>query len=185
LDESLRTHPEDALALKLVQAVRFVLGDAMGMRSSIESVLPAYATHEFAPYVNGCYAFALEETGVLRANDDAWGVHAVAHVFDMTNRTQEGVTWLSSQPETWAHCNNFRYHVWWHLALFHLDRGDYAEALRLYDAEVRQDRTDDYRDISNAASLLSRLEIEGVDVGDRWDEMAAICENRIRQRPRC
>lgn len=191
VDQVLAEHPRDALALKMVQAIRFVLGDARGMRSSIEAVLPVYADHSYAPYVNGCYAFALEETGdyraaeirgrdaVLRANDDAWGVHAVAHVFDMTNRVQEGVTWLASQPQTWEHCNNFRYHVWWHLALFHLDRGDYAEALRLYDEEVRNERTDDYRDISNGASLLSRLEIEGVDVGDRWQEMSDLCENRV------
>ncbi len=191
MDRVLVRYPRDALALKLVQAMRFVMGDGAGMRRSIEAVLSNYdADHSATPYVNGCYAFALEETGdyraaeargrdaVLRARDDAWGVHAVAHVFDMTNRSQEGVTWLVNQPETWAHCNNFRYHVWWHLALFHLDRGEHAEVLRLYDAEIRADHTDDYRDISNGASLLTRLELEGVDIGNRWEELAAICENR-------
>lgn len=192
LDTALKRWPRDALALKLVHAILFVLGDGKGMRRSIEGVIDAYgADHPSTPYINGCYAFTLEETGdyraaeargrdaVLRAADDAWGVHAVAHVFDMTNRTREGVAWLSGQPETWAHCNNFRYHVWWHLALFHLDRGDHAEVLRLYDTEVRAEKTDDYRDISNAASLLSRLEMEGVDVGRRWDEMADLCEGRV------
>lgn len=190
MDRTLLAYPRDALALKLVQAMRFVMGDGAGMRASIEAVLPHYDDHAAAPYVNGCYAFALEETGdyraaeargrdaVLRARDDAWGVHAVAHVFDMTNRAQEGVTWLVNQPETWAHCNNFRYHVWWHLALFHLDRGEHAEVLRLYDAEIRAEHTDDYRDISNAASLLTRLELDGVEIGNRWEELAAICENR-------
>ena len=191
LDATLRAHPADGFALKLVQAMRFVLGDSGGMRRSIEAVHDAYgADHPAAAYVNGCYAFTLEETGdyrmaeargrdaVLRAADDAWGVHAVAHVFDMTNRAREGVTWLSHQPETWAHCNNFRYHVWWHLALFHLERGENAEALRLYDTEIRADRTDDYRDISNAASLLTRLELEGVDVGDRWQELSDLCAGR-------
>ena len=43
---------------------------------------------------------------------------------------------------------------------------------------IRSDRTDDYRDISNAASLLSRLELEGVDVGDRWEELARLAEVR-------
>lgn len=187
----LKSYPRDALALKLNHAILFVLGDGHGMRRSVESVLPVYgADHPHTPYIKGCHAFALEETGdylaaeargrdaVLRAADDAWGVHAVAHVFDMTNRTREGVAWLAQQPETWAHCNNFRYHVWWHLALFHLDRGEHEDVLRLYDQEIRAEHTDDYRDISNGASLLSRLEIEGVDVGNRWTEMAEICENR-------
>jgi len=43
----------------------------------------------------------------------------------------------------------------------------------------RADKTDDYRDISNATSLLSRLELEGVNVGPRWQELAAFSENRV------
>lgn len=191
LERVMAAFPRDGFALKLVQAIRFVLGDSAGMRRSIESVQHAYgADHPAAAYVNGCYAFTLEETGdyraaeargrdaVLRARDDAWGVHAVAHVFDMTGRTREGVTWLANQPDTWAHCNNFRYHVWWHLALFHLDNGDHAEVLRLYDTEIRGEQTDDYRDIANGASLLTRLELEGVDIGNRWEELAQICAGR-------
>ena len=191
LDETLKAYPRDALLLKLVHALRFVLGDAVGMRSSIEAVIPTYGDdHPAAGYVNGCYAFALEETGdylaaerrgrdgLVIACDDAWGLHAVAHVYDMTNRTSEGVAWISRQPQAWEHCNNFGYHVWWHLALFHLDRGEHARVLELYDQEIRKDKTDDYRDISNAASLLMRLELEGVDVGDRWEEVAEISANR-------
>jgi hypothetical protein len=191
LDRLLTVWPRDSLAMKIGQSIKFVLGDGIGMRRSIEAIRDGFgADHPHLPYLKGCHAFALEETGdylgaealgrdaVLRAADDAWGVHAVAHVFDMTNRTREGVAWLSGQPETWAHCNNFRYHVWWHLALFHLDRGEHEEVLRLYDTEIRAEHTDDYRDISNGASLLSRLEIDGVDVGNRWEEMAQICENR-------
>ena len=191
MDRLIVQWPRDSLAMKIGQSIMFVLGDGAGMRRAVESVMHAYgADHPHAPYIKGCHAFSLEETGdylaaeargrdaVLRSADDAWGVHAVAHVFDMTNRTREGVAWLADQPETWAHCNNFRYHVWWHLALFHLDRGEHDEVLRLYDTEIRGDHNDDYRDISNGASLLSRLELEGVDVGNRWEEMAALCDNR-------
>ena len=76
------------------------------------------------------------------------------------------------------HCNNFRFHVWWHRALMHLDLGEYDAALAHYDADIRAEKTDDYRDISNAASLLSRLELEGVDVGDRWEELAVLSQTR-------
>jgi hypothetical protein len=58
----------------------------------------------------------------------------------------------------------------------HLDLGEYDAALALYDADIRAEKTDDYRDISNGASLLSRLELEGVDVGDRWEELADLSE---------
>ncbi|MEM8871234.1 MAG: tetratricopeptide repeat protein [Pseudomonadota bacterium] len=186
----LLTDPRDALAMKLVQAIRFVLGQPDQMRRSIELILPVWGDHPALGYLKGCYAFALEETGdyaagekagregLLLAPDDAWGLHAVAHVYDMTARAADGLYWLSGQTKAWEHCNNFRYHVWWHIALMHLDLGQIDEVLSLYDDEIRGDKTDDYRDISNAASLLSRLEVEGVNVGDRWDELATLSENR-------
>jgi len=191
LDTALRQHPRDALLLKLVHAIRFVMGDAAGMRHSIETVFPEYdPTHPSFGYVLGCRSFALEETGDYRmaetvgregleyAPDDAWGLHSVAHVHDMTGRMEEGIKWLENQPDGWAHCNNFGYHVWWHLALMYLDRGDISRVLSLYDEEIRRDHTDDYRDISNGVSLLMRLELEGVNVGHRWEELAQLSDKR-------
>ncbi len=190
LEQALLACPRDALAMKLVQAIEFVLGRASAMRASAERLLPAWEDHPARGYLLGCHAFALEETGDYAgadragraaldlAPDDAWGLHAVAHVFDMTGRAQQGLDWLGGREAAWAHCNNFRYHVWWHIALMQLDLGRIDAALALYDAEVRRDRTDDYRDIANAASLLCRLEIEGADVGARWDELADLSETR-------
>ena len=191
IDALLIESPHDALAMKLVQAIRFVLGDAKGMRSSIERVIPHIGSeHAAFGYAKGCHSFTLEETGeyslaektgrdaVLHSPDDAWGLHAVAHVYDMTNNTDAGIDWLQNRTEAWSHCNNFRYHVWWHMALMHLDRNEIDAVYALYDDYIRADKTDDYRDISNAASLLSRLELDGHSVGNRWDELAAISENR-------
>lgn len=183
--------PDDILAVKLDHATRFVLGDNKGMRAVLEQVMPAYGPdHPGRGYLMGCYAFALEETGdfskakstgregMLISPDDAWGLHAVAHVHDMTADAQGGIEWLTGRENAWSHCNNFRYHVWWHKALMHLDLGQHDVVLDLYDREIRQDKTDDYRDISNAASLLSRLELDGVDVGNRWEELADLSANR-------
>ncbi|MEM6577839.1 MAG: tetratricopeptide repeat protein [Pseudomonadota bacterium] len=191
LERVLKSHPADALAMKLSHAIRFVLGDAAGMRRSIERVLPAYGhDHPARGYLLGCHAFALEETGEYQraeiagrqalwlAPNDAWGLHAVAHVHDMTANAAKGLDWLTGREEAWAHCNNFRYHVWWHKALMHLDLGQTEEVLDLYDTEIRKEHTDDYRDISNATSLLMRLELDGVSVGDRWEELSALCAER-------
>ena len=141
-------------------------------------------------YVYGCHAFALEETGDYKAAekfgrqavelcpDDAWGLHAVAHVYDMTARAETGIEWLEAREKQWAHCNNFSFHFFWHLALHYLEVGNYVKVLELYDNDIRKEQTDDYRDISNATSLLARLEGLGVYVGDRWDELNALCERR-------
>jgi hypothetical protein len=59
-----------------------------------------------------------------------------------------------------------------------MDRCEFDIALGLYDAQIRHDRTDDYRDIANATSLLMRLELEGIGVGKRWQELADLAENR-------
>ncbi|WP_291727286.1 tetratricopeptide repeat protein [Leisingera sp. F5] len=191
MEEVLDVFPQDTLAMKLSHGIRFILGDPEGMRSSVERVMPAYAPdHAGRGYLLGCHSFALEETGEFEraansgrqalwmAPDDAWGLHAVAHVHDMTGNAKSGLDWLHGREEAWAHCNNFRYHVWWHKALMHLDLGQMDDALALYDTEVRKDKTDDYRDISNATSLLVRLELEGVDAGNRWEELSELCANR-------
>lgn len=190
-EAALAANPTDTLAMKLDHALRFVLGDVHGMRRMVEQVMPAYTNeHPGYGYLMGCHAFTLEETGeykraqiagreaLLLAPDDAWGLHAVAHVHDMTADAAGGIKWLTGREEAWAHCNNFRYHVWWHKALMHLDLGEHDVVLELYDQQIRQDKTDDYRDISNATSLLSRLELDGVKVGDRWEELADISANR-------
>jgi len=184
--------PADTLSMKASHAIRFIIGDAHGMRRSVERVLPAHgADHPLRGYVLGCHAFALEETGDYAAaeiagrsgldhvSDDAWGLHAVAHVYDMTHRPEAGIALIDNHQAAWSHCNNFRFHVWWHKALMHLDRGEFDRVLSLYDSRIREEKTDDYRDIANASSLLVRLELEGVNVGPRWGELADLSENRI------
>lgn len=193
MDTLLVKHPHDPMALKLGHGIRFILGDHVGMRRSIEAVLPTYnEAHPAMGYVLGCHAFSVEEAGEYRlaesqgrkglelAADDAWGLHAVAHVFDMTNQVSVGEDWLGTRTQNWAHCNNFGFHVWWHLALFKLAQGKTDEVLALYDEKFRAEHTDDYRDISNAASMLVRLELEGISVGTRWDELAALSEKRVQ-----
>lgn len=192
LEDLHRCWPGDALALKLAHGIRFMMGQRFAMRRALEDAVDIYGPdHPFAGYVHGCHAFALEETGAYGAAeragrralelapDDAWALHAVTHVYDMTGQSSHGADFVLENKSAWGHCNNFRYHVWWHLALFYLDTGDHDAVLTLYDHRIRNDRTDDYRDIANATSLLARLELEGVDVGARWQELADIAERRI------
>ena len=95
IEEVLVFAPMDSLAMKISHAISFILGDSKTMRASIERTIGSYdAQHAGRGYMLGCYAFALEETGdyreaektgregMLLAPDDAWGLHAVAHVYD-------------------------------------------------------------------------------------------------------
>lgn len=192
VEDILRALPHDTLSAKLSHGIRFMLGDSAGMRRSVERVMGAHTTdHAGRGYLMGCHAFTLEETGeyarteavglegLTLTTDDAWGLHAVAHVHDMMARPDCGITMIENNIGAWDRSNNFRYHVWWHKALLHMERGELDTALGLYDAQIRADKTDDYRDISNATSLLMRLELEGMDIGPRWEELADFSENRV------
>ncbi|MEM7508042.1 MAG: tetratricopeptide repeat protein [Pseudomonadota bacterium] len=192
LGELIKVYPRDMLAVKLDQAIRFILGDRKGMEQSMMAAFPAIdRDHPYWGYAQGCMSFAFEENGDYQsaerigraglevARDDAWGLHSVAHVYDMTARNDQGIAWLEDRVDAWEHCNNFGAHVWWHLGLFHLEKGAYDRVLELYDTRVRAEHTDDFRDISNGASMLVRLEIEGIDVGGRWEELAALSAGRV------
>jgi hypothetical protein len=191
LDERLELEPRDALAAKLVHLLRFMLGDAAGMRRSIESILPAWSSDlpEYG-FMLGCHAFALEENGALTAAEavgreavavephDVWGCHAVTHVYETRREPSKGLAWIVLHEERWDEVNNFTRHMSWHRALFHLARNECDIALALYDSKVRDERTDDYRDVANAASLLFRLERQNVPIGLRWTELADLAERR-------
>lgn len=185
--------PVDALALRLSHFTHFYDGNASGMRASLERVLPAWTPDiPGYGYVLGCHAFGLEETKDYRAAEnvgreavainpqDPWAVHAVAHVMEMQGRHREGITWLTQLEDNWKSANAFAGHVAWHRTLFLLEIGQFSKVLDLYDHEVRNDpASDDYLDIANAASLLWRLQSDGVDVGRRWRDLADIAATRI------
>ena len=184
-DAILIEHPRDAVAFKMAQYLHFYLGDAEAMRDSAARCL--YAWDEAVPgygYVLGSYAFALEESGAYAEAEtsgrraveihphDIWAAHAVAHVMEMTGRAREGVAWIDGLDRNWDGCHNFRYHILWHRCLFHLDLEEGDRALDLYDREVRDQSTEEYLDITNAVSMLWRMEQNGIEVGRRWEELA-------------
>jgi tetratricopeptide (TPR) repeat protein len=195
LDLATRLDPSDTLSIKMSHALRFMLGDVKGMLEAIEQSLARLPRdHGHRGFLLGCHAFALEENGhyaeaersgrdaLQRRPDDAWGLHAIGHVYEMTGRIDEGVRLIESHETTIRGANNFGGHLFWHLALFRLEQGDIAAAFALYDREIRREATDDFRDIANAASLLMRIELLGHPVGDRWEELADKAEMRIDDR---
>jgi tetratricopeptide (TPR) repeat protein len=195
----LAEHPTDVLALRLAHFNNFWLGRPREMAASVERVSPKWG-RELPGYgtLLSCRAFALEECGDYIGAEpagraaveidpaDVWGTHAVAHIMEMQGRHEEGIAWLDQLERHWVGGNNLLHHLWWHRALYHLERGQHAEVLALYDRRFRdlaspltQMQPDLYIDVQNAASMLFRLERRGVDVGDRWTEIADKAEARV------
>ena len=195
----LAEHPTDLLALRLSHFIYFWLGRAADMRASTERAAAAWSpeTPGFGT-VLAMRAFGAEECGDYKTAEaagrraveldpgDLWATHAVAHALEMQGRADAGVAWLDGLAVNWGGRNHMIHHLWWHRALFNLERGETDTVLALYDDKIRNLNSplvlaipDLYIDIQNAAALLWRLEHLGVAVGARWDELADKAETRI------
>ena len=178
-------YPRDLIALQFAHLGDFLLAQSLTLRDRPARVLHAWDRK--VPgygFVLGMWSFGLEESGhyadaeeagraALDLNPrDPWSVHAVAHVMEMQNRVDEGIAWLEGRAADWSADNLFAFHNWWHLALYQLDRGNFAAALELYDARVRPKPSAVVLEMVDASALLWRLRLRGVDVGKRWDELA-------------
>ncbi len=187
-ERALLENPRDLLAQWASHLVQFFMGRMAPLRDSAARALPFWPEGEpGSPYIQAMYGFALEETGAFEpaetwgrkasaANPDGvWGVHAVAHVLETQSRLREGVAWLADLDSRWPTLGPFAHHMWWHRSLYHVELEEFDTVFELYARGVRPEETMDYMDIANAAALLWRLTSRGVDVGDRWQELAEKC----------
>jgi len=187
--------PRDLLAVRLLHANYFWLGRAAQMRASLQRVAPHW---EGDAGFMACLAFSLEETGDYEAAErigrraveldptEVWGTHAVAHVLEMRRRPAEGIAWLAGLEKHWGGKGLFQHHLFWHRAMFHLAGREFDAVLELYDRRFRNLASpltaampDFHVDVQNAASMLMRLELRGVAVGARWEELADKAEARL------
>ena len=191
-DRALAADPFDLLALKMHHYTTFWTGRPQVLLAAVDGVIGAWSeTTPGYDHVLGMRAFALNETGryedaeavgrdaLARNDEDLWSVHAVAHALEMQGDHRRGDAFFTGERDRWATKNPFVGHVWWHAALFAWNGGDYHRVLDLYDSQLRPASTEFFLDIQNLASLLTRLELSGVDVGDRWDELGDHAAARI------
>jgi tetratricopeptide (TPR) repeat protein len=192
IDRVLVDSPRDALALQAGHLMDFYRGDALNLRNRISRVLPHWdASVPGYSYVLGMHAFGLEEMGqypeaeatALHALSmqprDGWAVHAAVHVMEMQGRIDEGIEFLTSRESDWAPDNAFAFHNFWHLALFCMDGARYDRALALFDGHIHPGPAAYVLSLLDATALLWRLQLEGVDVADRFDRVADDWEARL------
>jgi hypothetical protein len=196
-EEILIDHPHDILALRLAHTMHFFLGDLEYMRDSMARVMPRWS--EDVPgygFVLGCRGFSLEENSdfgpaetfgrrAVEINEnDIWAGHCVAHVLEAQGRRREGIEWIDLHEDAWRKRGVFAHHMWWHRALHYLEFERFDDVLAAYDREFWAEPSEDNIDITNASSMLMRLAMLGIDVGDRWHSIADIAAGRIEDRLR-
>lgn len=182
--------PRDLLAVQFAHTSCFYLGLQHELRDGPLQALRAFRRGDdgHGPLL-GMIAFGMEECGDFGRAEamgreaveidprDGWAVHAVAHVHEMRGDVDRGIPWLADNAAQWAPDSGFAYHNWWHLGLLHLDKGEVARVLELYDGKVRPDPSSSIvLELIDASAMLWRLKLEGVELGDRFASLASAWE---------
>ncbi|XP_069105797.1 tetratricopeptide repeat protein 38-like [Argopecten irradians] len=193
-EDILVTYPQDMLAIKFAHDSYFYLGLHPQMRDSIARVMPSWNKQiPLYGYLLGMHAFGLEECNMYHQaeiaarqgldlnNKDAWSTHAMAHVLEMQGRFEEGINFMSNTENNWNTCGMIACHNYWHYGVYNIEKGTYDDALGIFDSEVmRRSKTSGaLLDLVDASSLLYRLQMEGVNVKDRWKEVFDLCESHL------
>ncbi len=189
-EQIVTAYPRDLAAVKLHQYHSFNRGDA---RAMLRIAQLAEAAHADNPHLHGMLAFAHEQLHALDIAEaearlalrlkekEPWAQHALAHVMLGQGRVAEGVRFLTEAQKTWVDLNSFMYtHNWWHKALFLISAGDEAGVFEAYDRHVWGIQPDYSQDQVGAVSLLARMEVAGMDVGNRWEDVADHMQSRAR-----
>ena len=182
-------YPRDLFAAKLNQYLEFNRGNwpallRIGLKATVGAPDIAHS--------HGLLAFAYEQCHLLDEAEasarealrlqpsEPWAQHALAHVMLTQGRIEEGTEFLENVAHHWAGLNSFMYtHNWWHLALFYLARGEDQRVLEIYDQHVWGILPEYSQDQVGAVSLLARLELAGIDVGERWQALAPYLQRRV------
>ena len=193
-EQILLEEPADAVAMFAAHRGDFLLGQSTELRDRVARRLGFIdaGTPLYGHYL-GMYAFGLQANGAHACAErfgrqaleacprDAWAIHAVAQALEVGGRPQEGIHWLAERQGDWAEGNRLAVHHWWHLALCHFDSQAWPQVLALYDQHIGGDSLA-IQDHLDAAALLWRLGLQGVDVGARWQAQLAFWQAHIEDR---
>ena len=173
----------DFAAVRFAHDVYLHVGDAPRRLESSQRAFDSWGRNEPGwGFVAGQLSFALEETGSYDEAEvvgwealeldplNLWARHALAHVYEMLDDSPATFSLLSAEQHVWEAQDGLAVHIWWHLALRLIATGAYDEALSIFDDQLSVVTTP-FR-LTDLVSLLWRLELVGVGVGDRWGVLA-------------
>uniref|UniRef100_A0A8P0NVV9 Tetratricopeptide repeat protein 38 n=1 Tax=Canis lupus familiaris TaxID=9615 RepID=A0A8P0NVV9_CANLF len=174
-EQILWDHPTDMLALKFSHDAYFYLGYQEQMRDSVARIYPFWTPSiPLSSYVKGIYSFGLMETNfydkaeklakeALSINPtDAWSVHTIAHIHEMKAEIKDGLEFMQRSETHW--------------------KGEYEAALTIYDNHVLPSlkASGTMLDVVDSCSMLYRLQMEGVSVGERWQDILPVTQKHSR-----
>ncbi|XP_030176793.1 tetratricopeptide repeat protein 38 isoform X1 [Lynx canadensis] len=194
-EQILWDHPTDMLALKFSHDAYFYLGYQEQMRDSVARIYPFWTPDiPLSSYVKGIYSFGLMETNfydkaeklakeALSINPtDAWSVHTIAHIHEMKAEIKDGLEFMQHSETHWKDSDMLACHNYWHWALYLIEKGEYEAALTIYDTHILPSlkASGAMLDVVDSCSMLYRLHMEGVSVGERWQDVLSVTQKHSR-----
>ncbi|XP_064224290.1 tetratricopeptide repeat protein 38 isoform X3 [Aotus nancymaae] len=190
-EQILQDHPTDMLALKFSHDAYFYLGYQEQMRDSVARIYPFWTPDiPLSSYVKGIYSFGLMETNfydqakklareALSMNPtDAWSVHTIAHIHEMKAEIKDGLEFMQHSEAQWKDSDMLACHNYWHWALYLIEKGEYEAALTIYDTHILPSLQagGSMLDVVDSCSMLYRLQMEGVSLGQRWQDVLPVTQ---------
>ena len=188
--DALAASTRDFAAVRFAHDVYLHVGDEPRRLASSQRAFDAWGGEDPGwGFVAGQLSFALEETGAYAQAEelgraaleldrlDLWARHSLAHLYETLDDSDAAFALLSDEQHVWDVQDGLAVHIWWHLSLRLIATGAYDEALSIFDDQLAV-ATTPFR-LCDLASLLWRLELVGVGVGDRWTVLA----DRFAHRP--
>jgi len=189
IEDVLVAYPTDPLVATMGHSSHFFRGERERMRNHWSRCLNAWTPDmPYYSFLHGYQAFGFVETNFLQEAEyhgkkalqlnpeDGWAAHALAHVYETRGHADEGLAFMGRTERDWKGCQSLSHHNYWHWALLHILKGDFQAALGVFDSEIHP-QTMHLRTafpMTDYCSLLHRLTLEGVNIGERWDDIKEI-----------
>ena len=190
--------PRDLIALLFGHQTDFLLGHVTSTRDRPARVARHWSEADADySFILGMQAFGLEEAGhyaeaeemalhcVTLNPRDTWGVHALAHCYEMQGKTGAGISFMESCQAMWAGKNYLSIHNRWHLGLYYVEECQFDRALAVHDTYMKVTSQSVLMDAHDSTAMLWRLQLDGVDTADRWDVTAKLYEPVVDQAYMC
>jgi len=140
----------------------------------------AFTYHEIDRYED---SRRLSERSLLQYPGNAGASHNLAHIYFETLDTDAGAAFLADWMAGYDARASFHCHLAWHLAMFELHRGRYAQALDIFERDVVAAVNPRLAMIDGSA-LLWRFRLDGQDGGSGrpldWRPLAELAERVSR-----
>lgn len=183
---------DDLVALRLIQSCFFFLGWHERLCNLMDEHLAAWSGDRvgfgfvlamtcFAHAEGGDWEYAESLGRQALAGDPSCpiGVHAVAHAIAASGRSAHGAKWMRDQRAHWESDSRMRTHNAWHLAMFHVEQGNYASALGILDGWMLPASAHSALDACDATALLWHLDDENGDDEGRWQRLSDAFERTM------